>query len=105
MPGEYKKVKDVIGMLSGIGGTILNSFIPGAGALLDLGVKGAMSIGDGVANTVKNYKQAKKSGEKFTFLDGMNSALGGTLGGMAENGVLGGLTNTVGGLSNLLKFK
>jgi hypothetical protein len=105
MPGEYKKVKDIMGTLSGIGGTILNAFIPGAGTLLDLGVKGAMSIGDGVANTVTNYKQAKKSGEKFTFLDGVGSALGGTLGGMAQNGVLDGITNAIGGLSGMLKFK
>jgi hypothetical protein len=105
MPGIWKKIKEVGNMLSGIGGTVLNAFVPGAGALLDLGVKGAMSIGDGVATTVSNYKQAKKTGQKFTFGDGVVSALGGTLGGVAENGVLDGISNAIGGLSGMLKFK
>jgi hypothetical protein len=105
MPGIWKKIKEVGSMLSGIGGTVLNSFVPGAGTLLDLGVKGAMSVGDGVANTVSNYKQAKKTGQKFTFGDGVNSALAGTLGGVAQNVGLDGITSGIGALSGLLKLK
>jgi hypothetical protein len=105
MPGIWKKIKDVGSTLAGIGGNILNAFIPGAGTLLDLGVKGAMSVGDGIANTVDNYKAAKKAGQKFTFADGVNSTLAGTLGGVAENVGIGGITQGIGALSGLLKLK
>jgi hypothetical protein len=103
MPGIWKKIKDIGGMITGIAAPLLNIAVPGAGAVLDLASKGVMALGDGIDGTVSDYKAAKKAGQKFTFGDGLSSAIGNTLGGVAQNIGLGGLTTGLGALSGLFK--
>jgi hypothetical protein len=74
---------------------LINSFAPGAGEIV---ASGANQIIDRSSNTLDAYEAAQDAGQKFTFVDGVKTFLGG--GGAAST-----KTKDYGGLHPRLELK
>jgi hypothetical protein len=105
MPGIFKKIKSLLSFVAEKA-PFLNYIVPGLGSLVSVGAKGLTHVGEGINKIHTDWTKAKKNNKKYSFTDGLKSAIQGAVESFKGNPIkINEITDPIHQLSDRIQLK